>query len=116
MESYKIKLGKRIRELRKAKGLTQEKLAEDAQLDYTSIGAIERGVFNPSIESALRIAKALKIEINDLILTPEKIAVTEKEILIERIKSQLEKTDIKTLRLIDSLLQNIISWTKKHLN
>jgi transcriptional regulator with XRE-family HTH domain len=116
MKTQKMLLGKRIREFRKAKGLTQEKLAEMADLDYTSIGAIERGVFNPSLDTAHRIAKALKIEIHELITLPAGHAITEKEVIIAKINRNLEKSDLKALRLIDGFIQNLITWVKKNVS
>ncbi len=40
-------LGKNVRRLRQQKGLTQEELAFEAQIDLTYIGGIERGKRNP---------------------------------------------------------------------
>ncbi len=52
--------GLNVRKRREAKALTQEKLAERADLDPTYISGIERGVRNPSILSIVRICKALE--------------------------------------------------------
>jgi transcriptional regulator with XRE-family HTH domain len=51
--------GSNLRSERVGKKLTQEKLAEKANLDPTYISGIERGVRNPSILSVVRIARAL---------------------------------------------------------
>ena len=61
------KLGKKIRVLRIATGLSQEKLGEIAGLDRTYISGIERGVRNPSISNIQKLAKALKIKTSDLV-------------------------------------------------
>jgi transcriptional regulator with XRE-family HTH domain len=114
MKSQKILLGQRIRGLRKAKGYTQEKLAEMANLDYTSIGAIERGVFAPSLDTAHRLANALKIDIAFLIKIPKGKALTEKEIMIARINKQLETTDVCSIKFIDSIIKELIRWAKKN--
>lgn len=53
------RFGKNIRIRREALGLSQEALAEKADLDPTYISGIERGVRNPSLLSIVRIAKAL---------------------------------------------------------
>jgi transcriptional regulator with XRE-family HTH domain len=50
-----------VKQLREAKGLTQEALAEKADLDRTYISDIERGARNPGIKNVLRIAKALGV-------------------------------------------------------
>jgi len=51
--------GQNVRKQRADKGLSQEALAEKADLDPTYISGIERGVRNPSVLSIVRIAKAL---------------------------------------------------------
>ena len=48
-------------------GISQEKLAEFADLSKNSIGAIERGESSPSIDTLDAIAKAFSIELVDLI-------------------------------------------------
>lgn len=61
-----IKLGKRIRELRKARGLSQEMLANEAGVDRSYMGNIERGENNPTVTSIVKIAKGLKVEVGEL--------------------------------------------------
>jgi transcriptional regulator with XRE-family HTH domain len=53
------RFGKRVRELRLAKGLTQEELAERAGLHPTYIGGIERGERNLGLDNLLKLARAL---------------------------------------------------------
>lgn len=53
--------GLRLRQQREAKGLTQERLAEKADLDQTYISGIERGLRNPGIKNVVRLARALGI-------------------------------------------------------
>ncbi|MBO5677643.1 MAG: helix-turn-helix transcriptional regulator [Bacteroidaceae bacterium] len=52
---------------REAKGISQEKLAEYANLHRTYIGSIERAEKIPSLVSVVKISKALNISILDLI-------------------------------------------------
>jgi len=59
-------LGLNVRKRREEKELTQEALAELANLDPTYISGIERGMRNPSVLSVLRIAKALGITTSKL--------------------------------------------------
>ena len=54
------KFGDNIRARRDAQDLSQEQLAERADLDRTYISGVERGVRNLSLLSTVRIAKALK--------------------------------------------------------
>ena len=60
------KFGANVRVQREARKLSQEALAEKADLDRTYIGGVERGERNLSILSALRIAKALKTSVAGL--------------------------------------------------
>ncbi|HEX5796763.1 MAG TPA: helix-turn-helix transcriptional regulator [Candidatus Saccharimonadales bacterium] len=60
------KLGKRVRELRKKTGISQEKLGELTSLDRTYISGIERGKRNPSLRNIEKIAKALNVNISDI--------------------------------------------------
>ncbi len=62
-----IKIGQRIREIRVAKGFSQENFAAEVGLDRTYIGGVERGERNISVLNLLRIAKALKVEVGELI-------------------------------------------------
>ena len=64
--------GARVRELRKAKGFSQEKLAQKSHLHYTYIGAVERGERNPSLLSIQKIAEGLGVEITSLFYFPGK--------------------------------------------
>jgi len=54
------RFGLNVRRRREAIGLSQEALAEKAELDRTHISGIERGTRNPTILSAARVAAALK--------------------------------------------------------
>ena len=62
--NHKIRIGKRIAELRKEKGLSQFKLAQLTGIDSSNIGKIELGKYNPSLEILSRIGDALGVEID----------------------------------------------------
>ena len=62
-----VKIGKKIREARKAKGLSQEDFAAEAGLGRTYMGRIERGEQNVSIQNLIRIAITLRVEVNELV-------------------------------------------------
>ena len=59
--------GAAVRDRRMAAGLSQEKLAETAGLHPTYISMVERGVRNPTLDVAARIAKALEVSLPRLI-------------------------------------------------
>jgi transcriptional regulator with XRE-family HTH domain len=60
-------LGQAIRRRRLKLALTQEQLAETADLHWTYISGIERGVRNVSIVNLFHIAVALKVRVRDLV-------------------------------------------------
>jgi transcriptional regulator with XRE-family HTH domain len=60
------RFGQRVRELRKAKGLSQEAFAADCGLDRTYISGIERGRRNVSLRNIEVLAKTLGITISQL--------------------------------------------------
>ena len=60
------KFGANVRTRRDAREITQEKLAELADLDRTYISSVERGARNISLLSSVRIAKALKTSVAEL--------------------------------------------------
>jgi len=66
MRDINERVGLNIRKIREERGLTQEKLAEFADLHRAYIGQIERGEKNVGLKNLERIAKALKVDIKDL--------------------------------------------------
>ena len=62
-----IKFGNKVREIRTQKGLSQEQLAHIADVHRTYIGMIERAEKNITLINIEKIARALNIEINELL-------------------------------------------------
>lgn len=60
------KFGNKIRKLRKAKGLTQETLAEKARIDFSYMNRIEGGKRNPSLKVIVKLARVLDVRLEDL--------------------------------------------------
>lgn len=58
--------GQRVREERLKQNLSQEKLAEIAELHRTYIGMIERGEKNITLENIEKIARALSVPVAEL--------------------------------------------------
>lgn len=59
-------LGRRIAELRRARELTQEQLAEAVGCSVEFISLVERGVNAPSVAGLESFAKVLKVEVREL--------------------------------------------------
>jgi len=66
-KEFTQRLAKRIKELREAKGMSQEELAYRAGLYRTYIGHIENARYSPSAYVVYKIAKALKINSSELL-------------------------------------------------
>ena len=65
-QSPQVALGRAVRLRREEVGLTQETLADIADLDATSIRGLERGIANPTWDVADRIARALGLALYEL--------------------------------------------------
>ncbi|MDR0926629.1 MAG: helix-turn-helix domain-containing protein [Ignavibacteria bacterium] len=65
-QSILNKFGDRVRELRTKKGLSQEKLAELANLHRTYIGMIERSETNITLANIEKIANALNVSMSEI--------------------------------------------------
>lgn len=61
------KIGEKVKRFRLERDLGQEKLAELAKVDFTTINRIENGKTNPSVKTIEKIARALKVSPKDLL-------------------------------------------------
>jgi transcriptional regulator with XRE-family HTH domain len=64
--------GKAVRKFRSAAGISQEKLAELAEIHRTYMGDVERGERNISIVNMVKIAEGLKKKLSDVVREMEK--------------------------------------------
>jgi transcriptional regulator with XRE-family HTH domain len=63
----RARVGLNLQRLRREKGLSQEELADRAQIHQTYLSGVERGRRNPTITVLQRIAEALEADITDLV-------------------------------------------------
>ena len=68
MENQRTLIGRRIKDLRKRKKMVQEDLGPKAGLSSKYLGAIERGEKNAPIETLIKIATALNVELHELFI------------------------------------------------
>ena len=66
-KEYLKMFAKRVKTLREAQGLSQEKLAEKSELHRTYIGMVERLERNPSLICIYKIANGLGVHITELL-------------------------------------------------
>jgi len=64
-EQFLNRLSKRIVELRKAKGYTQERLAEEADIDRVALANIETGRRRPTVITLYKLSCSLKVDVKD---------------------------------------------------
>lgn len=57
-----VLLGQNVRRYRKERGLTQEQLALEADMERSYVSDLERGTRNPSVRAVGRLAEALRID------------------------------------------------------
>ncbi|WP_267960601.1 helix-turn-helix domain-containing protein [Sphingopyxis sp. NFH-91] len=60
-------LGKNVRKHRKLKGMTQEQLALEAEMERSYVSDLERGTRNPSVRALGRLAEALSVKPDELL-------------------------------------------------
>ena len=94
-------LGKRIKEIRKYRGLTQEKMAEMIDLETSSLSGIESGRFYPSLHVLEKIATVLGVELIDFFKFS---SVDFPENLDEKIVEIVEQLDDENKKLVYKLL------------
>lgn len=105
-------VGARIRALRKDKGLSQEKLAELAELNASYVGKIERGEKNVTFKSLEKVSASLGISIEELFhniqtLDDGKDAQTLATIMV-LLQNKSDQDQKKALQL----LELVLNWNK----
>lgn len=114
MANLSESFGKRVLELRKAEGLTQEQLGERAGLHPTYIGAIERGEQSPSLETVEKLASGLSVDLKRLFDFKGSVS---KPLTSNALKAQLGRLlagrSDQELKLGIMLLENAFRWAKK---
>lgn len=109
-----VKLGERIRSLRKTKGFSQEALSWEAELHPTYLAQIERGEVNPSFNVLYRITNALQVTFSEFFYFFEKEGIPKEEGLTNlRCIGLLSGRNKKTIMLFEEILTSIIKWTEK---
>ncbi len=67
MSRLKERFGHLLRELRVKKGLTQEALAIDSDLDRTYISLLERGLRQPTLEALFKLSEVLGVSPSSIV-------------------------------------------------
>lgn len=102
--------GRRIQQLRKVKGLTQEQLGKDAAMSPKVIGEIERGRRNLTLDSVERLINALGVEPFEVFLFSLKDSKVAGKLDEKALLKIIRDTDNALHPLIVTLLQGILGW------
>lgn len=98
-------IGQRIKELRRAGGLSQESLAERMGISSKYLSSIERGKENPTLDTFIGIATALDVELCELFNCSHH-GKTENELKVF-INTQLDKGGYEKLKITARLIKAI---------
>ena len=88
-----MKLGERLRFIRKEHQLTLKDLRERADLSVPYLSDMERGVVNPSIETLQKVAKAYAMTVQELFTGVEEMGESARETYPEGFSEFLSDTD-----------------------
>lgn len=104
-EDRKKLFGKRIKELRKARNLTQEKLSEKMDISTNYLSSTERGTENPTFDMLMKYSDALDVEMSELLDFQHQAGSRE---LKAELNNLLKEVDNENLRLITRLIKTVV--------
>lgn len=105
-----LTFGKKLRECREAKGLSQKELAKLLNTSYSVIGKYERDEMQPSIEAAKKIAKLLNTTVGYLLGETEQENVFKNPDMLKRfneIEGMEDEDRNHILYTLDALIKNV---------
>ena len=104
--SIQTLFGRRLRSLRTDRGFTQQQLGEEADLSFKYLGAIERGEENPSLKVIGKLAEALEIKPQDMMIFEHE--ETRPAALKKQLNRLLKEADVASLQQAVKLLRALI--------
>ncbi len=97
-------LGQRIKELRRARGWSQEELAERMESGAKYLSSLERGRENPTLEMLMKLAKALKVDLVDVFnCSWQNMTAPE---LKRKLHAMVDRADLERLREVLALMKS----------
>lgn len=103
MDTKKL-IGQRLKELRKRKNLSQEKLSEIAGISSKYLSRIESGIENPTLDLFIKLSRALEVEMWEMFDFGHNVTVKE---LKENLQSFAKLADEPSLRLASKLIRAV---------
>lgn len=105
-------IGQRIRRIRTVKGMTQEKLAEYANISTVYTSHIETGSANPSLPVLVAIADALDVRVDSLLYDHPRGGAT---IAVEEIAAVLDTCNAEQAQIIADIVRTTKQALDKHM-
>ncbi len=100
-------IGNKLFAIRKKAGMTQEEVAEAAELSLRTYADVERGCVNMRVETILRICKALNITPDEIFTQTSAEANATQEEIMDKLSSCRPKEKEAALKLLKVYLQSI---------
>ena len=100
-------IGKRIQQLRKKKGVTQEQLSEIIEISPHYLSALERGIYNIKLETLVKILNYLDCSADEVFcdVVNKSYAITSNR-LSEKLDSLPIEEQKKILNVVDTMINN----------
>lgn len=113
MSDISTKLGNQLRTLRQRKGLSQERLANNAGINVSFYGQIERGIKKPTIDTLEKLVDALGITFTDLFSFTSDTAIPKLNPVIDRIVFELNNRSPEEQEVIYTILRQLFIFKDK---
>ncbi|MFH0987250.1 MAG: helix-turn-helix transcriptional regulator [Candidatus Micrarchaeota archaeon] len=115
-KSLHIRIGSRIKKLRKEKKISQEKLAELIDKSVDTVSNIERAIFLPRIETAAEIADALDVDLYELFINDVSAPDKAKMKLLNEILDLLKNQPIDLLKMTLEQVKSFVALKESFIN
>lgn len=109
--NYEI-IGSRIREIRKGKRMTQEKLAELSGVEPSNISHIERAATKLSLPTLVSIANALEVTLDELVYDNLKMSSHVSAKLIDDLLSDCSAEELKAIAEVIKTTKSVLRMKK----
>lgn len=103
-------IGKRIQEIRKKKGLTQEQLSELIDVSPHHLSALERGVYGIKLQTLVNILNCLECSADEVFCD---VVHKSSSATINRLSKELEALPLEEQRKILAVVDTMIAGAKK---
>jgi transcriptional regulator with XRE-family HTH domain len=101
-----LSFGKRVRELREARGLTQTALAERVRMNVKFLSRIEVSDANVTLTTINRLAVALDVPVADLFPVDERCQTSDRDAALNLARSIVENGDDDKVRRFRAVVEN----------